>query len=1518
MDSAIFSNQGDEYQRLIALSWVVNLFIDEDLDYVQIESLFAEIDDVEVGLKNGNRIYIQAKKNHSEYKSWSLADIKDIISKAQAQIRKEPDSLVYIYSQTPFGELNRLKERANLVGSCDSFLSSLKGELKHSFSKLKDILKTNEIETCNFLKHLEIGSHKTLADWEKEIKFSLRFHFAESNEVFHYLMRLVTKQSARLTTIHSFRKDLLYKLLEAEGFHKSPSIDDAEIIKKLNEISKIGRDLDNQINGSKIERDEIHLILKAVNERKKTILVKGNKGTGKTWVLIEIASILESDKSLQLLFIKGDRFDDISSEEDLRGRLHLEFDPFLLISNLSRSKQIVIIFDSLDALSLSRDQKPLKVFLSFIERLISLENVTVILACRDFDLDYDPLLRNRAWDQKITVEPLDFERDTRPILEKWEIDISSITENQKKILTLPQNIKLLEKIPHKNAILSISSEFQIIQLFLEETVQKNNKLEENTIILLSALAKKLLAKRSLFLPRAQFNGSEKATRILLSEGILILDPIKNKIAFSHQTLLDFMLIRSFISEDKSLLDFIFENHQLPFIRPGIRSFLFYIHSIDNKNFGKQLIEIFKKEQVAYHIKRLIAESISELNEITASDVKLISKIYHEFPDLFIRFIQRSSSIEWFDIIHANLSKAILSNSENSSIKNVFLHSLSKWINLRPEKIINCWQQELRNQKPLISHIVWVLEQFESWSTPGIDEILKTLLQLESKEKTEDRWIGKAISKYVAATGKGDELLWNFIVMDVSEDTQYIDKELNCSYHIFYKKEFLKERFKTSTALLDIALIQLALWSEKAGLYRGNRLNSHYLLETTWRHKHFDYDTYPHDSLNELLNAIQCGILYHAIEMSPWFLRNEPIFRKTTDAAIAYFLILSYLQHPSKYSSYAYKYLIRPDVLFDHNLSHEIGNLLNAIFPYISEQEQEVIQNLILDNKIPDSESEDTPNWFYESQYDLLFRIPIIFQTLRTRQFLRKWQPIFGDWPKPPRKRGWGGSVTSPISETELDTLSLKGTIKLLRFYNDDFNSTHWIDPFDHSKGGSAEIATILKRCTEKNPLKYIQYFEPLWNSAVSEKYLIALLNGITDHLRYRFGNLNNSQNLIFNQPLPTKEQLTKILFYLINYYPELLIDTYSVSLTLYALAYTVEDKDDISCLIKHYNSLSKHPDPAQLKQTIFSDRKKELSSDDIVHIGSNSVRGHIANGTTTLLYRLTDKDEEIPAELFLLLELFANDSIEGVRFHVADFLPYLEYKMPSKGWRLFNAVYKDVHPSFWAFCHRFLYHQYKAHTKVVFSILAQIRTSNLTDAASIWGNIYALSYLDELITFDELLEELIDFNSEEAWRGSVAVFCGNIDIPELSEKCVASLSKLMSQEAFPNALINRIKEVFEILPSYSEKIHSNFVELFIARTFIEDDIRDLGDFFNFLSKLTYCRETEALRFIELFIQNVKDKKPLYMWHADGLISATIQLLKWADTEDDPILIRRVINIQDRLLELDWPGINEALYGAERD
>ncbi|GAN34669.1 MAG: hypothetical protein DYG83_16240 [Candidatus Brocadia sp. AMX2] len=116
-----------------------------------------------------------------------------------------------------------------------------------------------------------------------------------------------------------------------------------------------------------------------------------------------------------------------------------------------------------------------------------------------------------------------------------------------------------------------------------------------------------------------------------------------------------------------------------------------------------------------------------------------------YPNLFNRFLQMVTSPEWFDTLHSALTEAILTKKENDSVKVTLLFALEKWMHVRPNKVIECWKYALNTSNPAFGPILLMIDKFSHWETEGIEEILERLLEIE-KGKTDDRWVGKAISK----------------------------------------------------------------------------------------------------------------------------------------------------------------------------------------------------------------------------------------------------------------------------------------------------------------------------------------------------------------------------------------------------------------------------------------------------------------------------------------------------------------------------------------------------------------------------------------------------------------------------------------------------------------------------------------------------------------------------------------------------------------------------------------------------
>mgnify|MGYP001806357501 CR=1 FL=1 len=166
-------------------------------------------------------------------------------------------------------------------------------------------------------------------------------------------------------------------------------------------------------NNSVVKRgivDDIELWIASdlkINESSIAV-VSGQAGYGKSVVMKQLYNSLR-EKGVPTLALKSDKliFDNIN---DLS--IELGFDSQIddIIRNLLfNNKQVVVVIDQIDALSLSlsSNRKPLDTYNRFIYRLSVLSNVRVIISCRIFDLEYDQSLQQYNNLRKFTVNKLD-------------------------------------------------------------------------------------------------------------------------------------------------------------------------------------------------------------------------------------------------------------------------------------------------------------------------------------------------------------------------------------------------------------------------------------------------------------------------------------------------------------------------------------------------------------------------------------------------------------------------------------------------------------------------------------------------------------------------------------------------------------------------------------------------------------------------------------------------------------------------------------------------------------------------------------------------------------------------------------------------------------------------------------------------------------------------------------------------------------------------------------------------------
>jgi hypothetical protein len=233
----------------------------------------------------------------------------------------------------------------------------------------------------------------------------------------------------------------------------------------------------------------------------------GKAGFGKGVILKELYTEL-SIKDFPILALKSDMKDatnlvNLSKILDFKNPINKEVNTALQFFG-----RVIVIIDQIDALSqyMSKDRKYLNCYLELIKQLLQMNNVRIIISCREFDLAYDRSLNSIKYDKKITVSPLR-DVEVNEVLKKFNLSITDLQSKMQKIIKIPNNLFLFCKIYHEKLDLSkISTPYHLFNelwrneiALTKDNVQINKKPE-----LLYKLTKKMTDKSTLNLARSPY------------------------------------------------------------------------------------------------------------------------------------------------------------------------------------------------------------------------------------------------------------------------------------------------------------------------------------------------------------------------------------------------------------------------------------------------------------------------------------------------------------------------------------------------------------------------------------------------------------------------------------------------------------------------------------------------------------------------------------------------------------------------------------------------------------------------------------------------------------------------------------------------------------------------------------------------------------------------------------------------------------------------------------------------------
>ena len=265
---------------------------------------------------------------------------------------------------------------------------------------------------------------------------------------------------------HRLTKADLTDLLNQAGSMLTPSVDVMEVRASFQSTSAIGRTWRRDIGNGRIPSPLVNNILAAIAAKQRSILLTGLPGSGKTCVMLalqdELERLAQTRSDLLPLFIQSREFADFATAQDRQAQ-GLSEQWVGKVARMAEDAHVVVVIDSLDVLSIAREHQVLTYFLAQIDQLLLIPNVTVTTACRDFDRHYDRRIAQRTWDKEFKCQPLDWETEITPLLDKLGIDASVTDAATRELICNPRELALYVELAQQGGSFNVGTSQALAQ-----------------------------------------------------------------------------------------------------------------------------------------------------------------------------------------------------------------------------------------------------------------------------------------------------------------------------------------------------------------------------------------------------------------------------------------------------------------------------------------------------------------------------------------------------------------------------------------------------------------------------------------------------------------------------------------------------------------------------------------------------------------------------------------------------------------------------------------------------------------------------------------------------------------------------------------------------------------------------------------------------------------------------------------------------------------------------------------------
>ena len=438
------------------------------------------------------------------------------------------------------------------------------------------------------------------------------------------------------------------------------------------------------LDGSHIVREAVARLVALANDGsgKRIILLAGDAGVGKSVVMKDVMEQL-SDSGTCVVAIKADTIDERCNPIALES-IHNAIACFA-----SGHRRIVLIIDQIDALSqsLSNDRNRLNTLLSILSKISDWPNVTAIVSCRKYDLEFDASLNLLKQESEVVELGLLSELEQTSVLQRLD---SGLTETlDARTLELLRNAQYLNTFCflHRNGRkkLSFKSPIDLYDALYESVVVAQTTFTaeelEDVMFDIAACVKSAETLKPVWRPAA---ARQRAFAYLASSGILVSEP--PAVSFFHQTFYDYVLARLYVTRQESFISDLENEFQGLEVRSTVKAILEYYRGHDENKYAAEITKLLDSKRIRLHIKLLVVSLIATSERPRPCEKRILRAACKANRRLLVHFLRGAGAEVWFHTVLGLAAKVLPDAGRSDELSGPLVSCLARYSFKHPDEV----------------------------------------------------------------------------------------------------------------------------------------------------------------------------------------------------------------------------------------------------------------------------------------------------------------------------------------------------------------------------------------------------------------------------------------------------------------------------------------------------------------------------------------------------------------------------------------------------------------------------------------------------------------------------------------------------------------------------------------------------------------------------------------------------------------------------------------------------------------